>query len=53
MHTCTASATACAVITPPLIPLTKNVTCSSPLGVSSMLVMMISSADTNIVCLDS
>ena len=41
---------ACAVITPPLIPLTTKVTWS-PSVVSSMLVMIISSADTNVFCL--
>ena len=44
--TCTASTTTSAVITPPLPPLTKNVTCS-PLSVCSTLVMTISFAETS------
>ena len=47
--TCIASTTDSTGITPDALPLTKNVTCS-PSAVPSMSMMMISSADTDVVC---
>ena len=46
--TCIASTTDSTGITPDALPLTKNVTCS-PSAVPSMSMMMISSADTDVV----